>query len=267
MEDSLASLHAKFDSFGSQLAKIDVLEHTISTLVQENIACREEMRKKDVVVEQLSEKVNHLDQSLRANSLRIHGLPVSNTTPPAEVFNIVYKEIILPIFAAAKQCGDLPGDTAPPLHATITNAFTIPAKKNSSSPPVVVKLFSEYIRGLIFKHKKDALPTAADLQTNRIRQKYAIYEDLTPATHKLLRSFADDPRVKSAWLFSGQIRFKTHIDDTIHKVTSLSSTYDSIIKPPSSTMSNTSNNTSTNSSTVFATRQQMKDRVAHLADT
>jgi hypothetical protein len=175
--------------------------------------------------------------------------------------------ISVSIFAAAKQCGDLPGDTAPPLHATITNAFTIPAKKNSSSPPVVVKLFSEHIRGLIFKHKKDALPTAADLQTNHIRQKYAIYEDLTPATHKLLRSFADDPRVKSAWSFSGQICFKTHNDDTIHKVTSLSSTYDSIIKPPSSTMSNTSTNTSTNSSTIFATRQQMKDRVALLADT
>jgi hypothetical protein len=51
MEESLASLHAKFDSFGTQLAKIDVLEQTISTLVQENIACREELRKKDVIID------------------------------------------------------------------------------------------------------------------------------------------------------------------------------------------------------------------------
>jgi hypothetical protein len=64
MEESLASLHAKFDSFGTQLAKIDVLEQTISTLVQENIACREELRKKDVIIDQLSEKVNRLEQLL-----------------------------------------------------------------------------------------------------------------------------------------------------------------------------------------------------------
>jgi hypothetical protein len=261
MEESLASLHAKFDSFGTQLAKIDVLEQTISTLVQENIACREELRKKDVIIDQLSEKVNRLDQSMRANSLRIHGLPVNSSSPAHEVANVVFQEIMMPIYTAAKQKGDIIGDIIPTLHSTIANAFVIPAKKNSSSSPVVVKFFSDYTRGLVFKHKKDALPTATDLQTNRIRQKYAIYEDLTATNHQLLRSFADDPRVKSAWSFGGQIRFKSHLDETIHKVTSLSATYDTIIKPPSTATSTAS------STTVFATRQQMKDRVPLFNDT
>jgi hypothetical protein len=266
MEESLASLHAKFDSFGTQLAKIDVLEQTISTLVQENIACREELRKKDIIIDQLSDKVNRLDQAFRANSLRIHGLPVTSSTPANEVASIVFQEIMLPIYTAAKQKGDIIGDAIPTLHSTIANAFAIPAKKNSSSSPVVVKFFSEYTRGLVFKHKKDALPTAADLQTNRIRQKYAIYEDLTSTNHQLLRSFADDPRVKSAWSFGGQIRFKTHQDETIHKVTSLTATFESIVKPPSATISPTLTSTSA-SGTVFATRQQMRDRVPLFNDT
>jgi len=265
MEESLASLHAKFDSFGTQLAKIDVLEQTINTLVQENIACREELRKKDIIIDQLSEKVNRLDQSMRANSLRIHGLPVNNSSPAHEVASVVFQEIMLPIYTAAKQKGDIIGDVIPTLHSTIANAFFIPAKKNSSSSPVIVKFFSEYTRGLVFKHKKDALPTAADLQTNRIRQKYAIYEDLTSTNHQLLRTFADDPRVRSAWSFGGQIRFKTHIDETIHKVTSLSATYDSIIKPPSTATSTATSNSS--SDTVFATRQQMRGRVPPYHDT
>jgi len=260
MEESLASLHAKFDSFSTQIAKIDVLEQTIHNLVQENIACREEMRKKDAVIEQLSEKVNRLDQSLRANSLRIHGLPVTNTTPSHEVANTVYKEIILPIYDAAKQSGDLPGDAVPSLHSIISNAFAIPSKKNSPSSPVVVKLSSEYLRGLIFKHKKDALPTTTDLQSNRVRQKFAIYEDLSPSNHQLLRSFVDDPRVKSAWSYGGQIRFKSHIDDTIYKVTSLSATYDTMIKTPATANLN-------NSATTYATRQQMRGRVPVFNDT
>jgi hypothetical protein len=255
MEDSLASLHAKFDSFGTQLAKIDVLEQTINTLVQENIACREEMRKKDVVIEQLSEKVNRLDQSMRATSLRIHGLPVTSATPTNEVANIVYQEIMMPIFAAAKQNGDLNGDSFPALYSTVVNTFAIPSKKNTTSSPVIVKFYSEYIRGLVFKHKKNALPTAADLNTNRIRQKYAIYEDLTTANHQLLRSFADDPRVLSTWSFGGQIRFKTHLDDTIYKASSLSATYESLVKPPSIASSNP------NANPVLATRQQMRNRV------
>jgi hypothetical protein len=259
MEESLAALHAKFDSFSTQIAKIDTLEQTIHNLVQENIAYREEMRKKDTVIEQLSEKVNRLDQSLRANSLRIHGLPVSNTTSPYEVANTIFKEIILPIFNAAKHSGDLPGDAVPTLHSIISNAFAIPSKKNSSSSPVVVKLNSEYLRGLIFKLKKDALPTTTDLQSNRVRQKYAIYEDLSPANHQLLRTFADDPRVKSAWSYGGQIRFKSHHDESIYKVTSLSATYDTIIKTSSSSTTNTS-------ATTFASRQQMRDRVPAFND-
>jgi hypothetical protein len=234
MEESLARLHEKLDSFGGQLAKIDGMEQTLGKLVQENIALREELQKKDTTIDHLSEKVNRLEQSLRSNSLRIHGLPVTSSTPPTAVPGIVFKEIITPIFEAAQRCGDLPPSHAPSMHFTLSHAFTIPSKKNSSSCPVIVKFYSEFIRSLIFKHKRDALPTTTDLPSNRIRPKFSIYEDLTSSNHALLRSFADDPRVKSAWSFSGQIRFKTHTSDTVYKTSSLSDTFDMLVKPSTS---------------------------------
>jgi hypothetical protein len=96
---------------------------------------------------------------------------------------------------------------------------------------VIVKFFSEFIRGLVFKHKRAALPSTTDLSTNRVLPKYSIFEDLTAANHSLLRTFADDPRprVKSAWSFGGQVRFKPHHEDKIYKVTSLLDIYDKLV--------------------------------------
>jgi hypothetical protein len=229
MEESLAQLHAKFDSFGSQLAKIDVLEKTILNLAAENAAFREEIREKDKTINLLTDRVNKLDQSLRANSIRIHGLPISSDTPATEVPNIVFKEIILPVIEKAKQNGDVPSAFTPNIHFTLVNAFALPSKKTTTAP-VVVKFYSEFIRSLVFKHKRAALPTAPDPSSHRIRPIYAIYEDLTPTNHTHLRTFADDSRVKSAWTFNGQVRFKTHNDDTVYRATSLSDTYDTIVK-------------------------------------
>jgi hypothetical protein len=245
MEESLAKLHAKFDSFGSQLAKIDNIEKSISTLVAENVALREEIREKDKTIEQLSEKVNKLDQSLRSNSIRIHGLPITSATSPSQVPGIVFKEIILPILDTAKQSGDIPPSYTPEIHSTLVNAFSLPSKK-SSTTPVVVKFYSEFIRNLVFKHKRATIPTAPDPSSNRVRPIYSIYEDLTAPNHTLLRSFADDSRVKSVWSFSGQIRFKTHQNDTIYRVTSLTDTFDKLVNsaasnktPPPSLLANT----------------------------
>jgi len=251
MEESLAKLHAKIDSLTGQLSKIDVLEtkidgleKTIGTLVHENTVFREEISKRDAVIDQLTEKVNKMDQTLRSTSLRIHGLPINSTTPAAEVPNIVYKEIIEPIFELAKQQGDIPPAHIPSLHFTLVNAFAIPSKKNSPSLPVVVKFHSEFIRSLVFKHKRAALPTIPDPSSNRVRPKFSIYEDLTPSNHSLLRSFADDSRVKTVWSFNGQIRFKTHSDETVYKTTSLSDTFDTLVRPSATpNINRTRNNT------------------------
>jgi hypothetical protein len=79
--------------------------------------------------------------------------------------------------------------TKPTCHH-IVNAFAIPAKNSTNSSPVIVKLHSELIRSLVFKHKKASLPTTADLSSNRVCNKYSIFEDLAPATHTQFRTFA-----------------------------------------------------------------------------
>ena len=88
---------------------------------------------------------------------------------------------------------------------------------------------------MIFRYKKAALPIIKDA-ANRDRSKYAVFEDLSPANHAILRSFADDKkRVKSVWSFGGQIRFKTHDSDTVYKIKSITDTYESLVKPSRST--------------------------------
>ncbi len=89
----------------------------------------------------------------------------------------------------------------------------------------MVKLSNLSSRNLIFKHKKTALPQITDMTVQRTRSKYSIYEDLTPANHAQLRALSDDPRIKSIWTYNGQIRFKPHDSETVHKIRSLSDTY------------------------------------------
>jgi hypothetical protein len=236
MTDS-AQLHAKLDFLCDKIQKvddtsekIDGLENTIQKLAAENIELRKQVEAKDKVIEQLNEKVNKLDQAARSTSLRILGLPVTSLTPAAEIPAIVFKEILLPCFESAKQSGDVPPDSRISMMYAISNCFSIPAKKGSSSCPVIVKLNTDFIRGLVFKHKKNALPTMADPSSNRIRPVFSIFEDLSPANYQHFRNIVEDYRVKTAWSYSGQIRFKLHTGETVFKVTSLSDTVDSVTK-------------------------------------
>jgi len=235
--DDVAQLHAKLDFLCTKIekidgleSKIDALESTIQKLVCENEDLRKQVASRDEVIEQLTEKANKLDQASRSTSLRILGLPITTSTPAAEIPGIVHREILAPIFEAAKINGDAPPDVRISPFFAISNCFAIPAKKNAASCSVIVKLSSESLRNLVFKYKKANLPTVTDPSTNRVRPAYSIFEDLSPANFTHFRAIADDYRVKSAWSYNGQIRFKLHEGETVYKATSLASTVDSIVK-------------------------------------
>jgi hypothetical protein len=237
--DDVAQLHAKLDFLCTKIEKIDcletkfdALETTILKLVNENEDLRKQVASRDEVIEHLTEKTNRLDQANRSTSLRILGLPITAATAPADVPIIVHREILSPIFEAAKANGDAPPDLRISAFFAISNCFTIPSKKNASSSPVIVKLASESLRNLVFKYKKATLPTMTDPSTNRVRPAYSIFEDLSPANFAHFRAIADDYRVKSAWTYNGQTRFKLHENETIFKAASLSATVDSIVKKP-----------------------------------
>jgi hypothetical protein len=195
MESYMADVSAKLEMLCGGLKKMEeidsnvkalnstvtALDNTVKALVTENSSLRADLAKRDETIQQLTDQVNRLDQASRSSSLRILGLGVTTQTPPAELQEIVHREIIIPILEAAKKSGDLPAHTTLPPHFIISNVFVIPSKKASTSCPVILKLNSELFRSLIFKHKKASLPTSLDTSSNRVRNKYSIFEDLAPA--------------------------------------------------------------------------------------
>jgi hypothetical protein len=237
MDTALNQINARLEMLCSSIKKLDEIKSTVKALdskvehlIKENDVLKQEIAKRDVKIQQLSDHVNRLDQASRSASLRILGLPVTTQTPPAEIYEIVHREIIVPIIEAAKSSGDLTSQADLPPHYLIVNAFAIPAKRAFPSNPVILKLNSEFIRSLVFKHKKNSLPTMLDISSNKVCNKYSIFEDLSPATHAQFWSFAEDARVKSVWSYSGQVRFKTHESKVIFKAKSLSDTFETIVK-------------------------------------
>ncbi len=237
MDTALNQINARLEMLCGSIKKLDEIDITVKALdskvehlIKENDTLKQEITKRDAKIQQLSDHVNRLDQASRSASLRILGLPVTIQTPPGELYEIVYREILMPIIEAAKKSGDISAQADLPLHYLIVNAFTIPAKRASPSNPVILKLNSKFIRSLVFKHKKTALPTMLDISSNKVRNKFSIFEDLSPATHAQFRSFSEDARVKSVWSYRGQVRFKTHESEVVFKAKSLSDTFESIVK-------------------------------------
>jgi len=230
----MEQLNMKMDKLFDKLESMDTVLHSLkveNTAFREELAeARKECKKKDEVIAQLQEQVNRLDQASRASTIRIIGLPVCSTTPASEVSKIVFREILSPVIEAAKAHGELPPSTVMYPNLLIESAFMIPAKKDKPVP-VILKLSTVTTRNLIFRYKKMALPQIQDISNNRTRSKFAIFEDLTPATHAQLNTISADHRVKSAWSFNGQIRFKSHDSETVYRARSLTDTYDSVVKP------------------------------------
>ena len=228
-----ANINSKLETLCGILPKIEEIDSKIQSLMSENAALRKEVADRDTKIDHLTSQVNKMDQASRASSLRILGLPITTSTPQAAIPEIVHKAIILPCLEAAIAKGEISAQFASlPPQLIISNVFSLPAKKDNPSSPVILKLASELVRGIIFRHKKDALPKLTDLSTNRVRNQFSVFEDLSPHNHAIFRVFSEDPRVKSAWTYSGQVRFKIHDSETIYKVKEATDTYDSIVVRP-----------------------------------
>jgi len=242
MEAQIASISSKLDAICSKLQKMDVIETRLeqmenilcelkheNTLVRDELAsARSESAKKDKVIADLSAQVNRLDQASRSNSIRVIGLPVTQHTSPADIKKTVFENIVNPCLESAKRAGEFPAMYVPFPDLLIDSAFSIPSKSTSNSP-VIVKFSSASIRNIIFRHKKAALPQIKDPASNRMRGKYAVYEDLSSINNATLQRFAKDTRVRSTWSFNGQVRFKVHDSDTMYRVKSPTDTYEDLV--------------------------------------
>jgi hypothetical protein len=162
MEAQFADIKATLGLLCEKMTGIERSLHELrveNTSVREELAAaRREITKRDETIGQLTEQVNRLDQSSRANSIRIFGLQVTNNTPPAAVPKLVLDKIIAPIVNHAREVGDLP-TTAGPSPFLIDQAFAIPTKKGGPCL-VIVKIANPWCRNLIFKHKKPLSPNS-----------------------------------------------------------------------------------------------------------
>ncbi len=158
-----AHINNKLEMLCGLLPKVEEISSKIQSLSTENAALRQDIAARDAKIDQLTSHVNKLDQASRATSLRILGLPITSATPSSAVPEIAYKEVIVPCIEAAIANGDISAQlSAFPLHLIVSNAFALPAKKDQPSCPVILKLSSELIRNIIFRHKKDALSKFTD---------------------------------------------------------------------------------------------------------
>jgi hypothetical protein len=247
MEAQIADISSKLDTICGKLQKMDIIESKLNqvesalcelkhenTYIREELAsARSEISARDKTISSLTEQVNRLDQNARATSVRILGLPITAQTPPSEIFKIVYESVVHPCLEEAKKAGDIPAMYVPFPGRLIDSAFSIPAK-TTTSLPVIVKFASLTTRTFLFKYKKVALPQIKDPNSNRMRNKYSIFEDLSPMNFNKLQLFSKDSRVKSAWSYNGQIRFKTHDSDTMYRVKTSSDTFESLVTPSTS---------------------------------
>jgi hypothetical protein len=127
-------------------------------LLAENSILRQELVKRDETIQQLTNHINKLDQDSRSTSLRILGLPITSTTPPPAITEIVFKEVTQPCLETAIRHGDISEAVKFPFHLLISRCIPLPAKKDNPSCLVIVKLASDIVCNLIFKHKRKRFP-------------------------------------------------------------------------------------------------------------
>jgi hypothetical protein len=211
----------------TQLAKSDKMEAVILELRSEMASVLSASKAKDDIINKHVDQINNCEQALRSSSLRILGLPLKRDSTPIKIIDTIFDCILQPILETAKARGEI--GEYPSRRFLIDSAFTIPSKTPLSCP-VIVKLSSVFIRSLIFSYKNDVLPKVPDPNSNRLRYKYGIYEDLTQANFSQFRTFAEDQRTTTIWTYNGQIKFRMRDSEAIYRVRSLHDTINSICK-------------------------------------
>jgi hypothetical protein len=220
-------LHAMSCQSNEILQRLDKQDAAMADIRAQLEVSQQQNLEKDKIILRHSDQLNQCEQALRSTSLRILGLPVSKTTPTADIISIVHENILLPILQAAKDNGEI--ESFPTKRFLVDSAFAIPSK-NHNACPVIIKLTSSVVRSMVFQYKKDILPTTSDPSSGKTRPRFSIYEDLTPANFAQFRAFSEDPRTTSIWTFNGQLKFHVKDRDTIFKVRSLQDTVDSLTK-------------------------------------
>ncbi len=216
-----------------QSKQLTLYEEKITSLEKENKSLRSAVSSLSKEVLTLKTAVNHNDQQMRGNSIRLLGLPMAEdeigaTDGGKALAQRVYDKILKPILVAARTKGSIPGCAS-----VIEECYRAgrPSSDKSKPPPIVLKLCSKQIRLIILRNKKSGMPAPSAADTAIGIKRHVIVEDLTRDSLRLLKNLAADERVGKVWSIDGYIRFTLTSDpsSTAKRVKSVYETVESII--------------------------------------
>jgi hypothetical protein len=208
-------------------AKVLGLESTVTTLERKVTVLESEL----LAVKEVS---NNREQAAKLSSVRLHGFPVTDeeiaaTDGGKALCNRVYDRILKPILTAARAKGDIA--SVPHCANAIEECFRVGRPSKSGRPaPLIIKFASKNLRIAVLRNKKNNTPSPLEHERSEFVKRFAIVEDLTTPTYKLLKQLQDLDSVAKVWTVEGRIRMTlTDNPDAIIKVKSVFQPIEKII--------------------------------------
>ena len=222
----LTNLTPLVDSVRKLTDTVTDIEKKLNELSKEHKQLKLELDERDNTISSLKEQLNQAQQHNRQWSIRVIGMsiPEPDRNNNLKVKQNLYRNVLLPILEGAVSKGDI--SDIPSCDQLIERAHVLPSPPNKP-PSVIARFYCRDFIDLIFKHKREFQPTAAQPITTRASQHsssrprplYPIYEDLTRASFTKLRALSSHEAVHAAWSSSGIIKFRLKSNsEVIHKV-------------------------------------------------
>jgi uncharacterized coiled-coil protein SlyX len=225
-------------TMAKQQARIDVLEKKVSVL--EVKVASQEVTINTLVKEAKASKemANTREQEARGNTIRLFGLPISNEESSGNkpLSNIVYERILKPILAAARSKGEIssvpnPANLIEDCYRSNPSSSSPSTSNTSNSPPPIIIKLSRPHRLAILRNKRLNMPSPSDSEKTAGIKRFVVVEDLTSATHKMLKELQGDERVEKVWSVDGRLRLVLNGEDkAVKKIRSVFDTAESIIQ-------------------------------------
>jgi len=231
-----------------QLTKVDKIEAEVKDLKTLMVALREEnkelkqqVKEKDLVIEDMSksvagleEKLNSVEQHHRSWGARVLNIQVTDAeaADPAMMINRVFDLALRPMLEGAVRAGKL--EAVPAASQVLEVAHVLPGRPGQPRP-IIMRFFSRNIRSLCFQYKRDCAPKeigrpGREGEVRLGRFLYPLYDDLTKPTLHKMKAISQDERVSACWTVNGRIHFKLRDSEAVRKVVSIQDPLDVILK-------------------------------------
>jgi hypothetical protein len=232
MEDLQQEMNEKLSAL---MEEMQTLTATIKSVKRENEALKVQLNNQADEIAHLKNELNDRELYSRSWSVRFLNvqLPQGQESNTRVVMDSLYRQLLKPILEGALSKKEI--TSIPTCENLLETAHILPGK--GPNKPVIARFYSRFWKGLIFQYRREFAPRESNNATNGARggqpkparMKYPFYEHLTATTFKQLKNIQSCQQVQSVWTVGGVIKFKLNNSETVHKVSSIFDTVESII--------------------------------------